>query len=769
VLAFIARRLDGIGALVIATSSSSGRVPDLGDAFREVHLGRLDESAAHQLLAHVAPDLDQQQCEWVIAQSAGNPLALVELAKEPTSCEVRPTNPLCLTLTLSPALERAFTRRWEELPDVSRDAVLVAALDADASLQEILAATARLQGQDVTTVALETPRLLGLLSFDETHVRFRHPLVRTAIAQKESVSRTQAAHRALGAVVTVNSHRRAWHRALGCAAHDDAIAAELEATTADSLHRGDTPAAILALERAAQLSTAPTERGRRILLAARHAFRLGRADWATRQLSTAIRGELSDFDRVRAQLLREDIEGAVSSDSNEVIQLCRVASQAAAAGETELAFEIARAAGRRRCAAPVNARARFELNSLARALARGPGDARALPVLALAEPIEHGRAVLSALSEIEGDDGLDADALNAYAAAARAVGNYSCALRLLDRAESAFRSRGLSGMLARTLGRAVELRLELGEWQHAAAALRESAALSSPSTSAGYSSQALVTAAKAVALRGDTAGALELVCEMEHSPAARSGSSYLARAQIVRGIAYLSSGHHLDAYLALARVFDLRDPSHHFREEFGALAYLAEAASRSGKQDPARDVVERMQLVADRSGAPLLTTHLCYARAVLASDDTAESLFLAGLASDASSAPWPRARLQLAYGRWLRRQQRVTQSRGPLQASLETLHAIGATRWAEEARDELAASGARVEEGRIAPAHGFLSAQESKIAQLVALGLSNREIGQQLYLSPRTVSSHLYRIFPKLGISTRGQIAARLDEQNAIA
>jgi DNA-binding CsgD family transcriptional regulator len=759
VLAFVARRLDGAPVVVVATSSVSA-LADLRDVFREVRVNRLDDAAAYQLLSRVAPDLDPEQREWVMRHALGNPLALVEVAQAAPPSGTRQTNPLRSTLSLTPALERAFARGWDQLSDASRDAVLVAALDPDASLQEILAAAAKLIGHRVTTEVLEAPQSLGLLNFDETRVRFSHPLVTMAIVQKESVSRTHAAHEALGEVIAVNTYRRAWHRALGSPTHDDSIAAELEATTSDSLQGSEARAAIMALERAAQLSSAASERGRRVLLATRHAFALGDVETATRLLGAASNGELSEFDHARAELMREALEGVFTPDSNRVIQLCDIAQRAAEAGETDLALDAAFVASRLRCAGPLSARARADLTAVARILARDSRDARAVAVLALADPIGNGAAVLLALEGIDDIAGIDGDALSAYAVAARAVGNYPVALSLFERAEIPLQAAGLVGPLARNLCVTADLRLDLGEWQGATDALNEFAILSAMSISASHRAAALATTAKSAALRGDTAAALELVSQTEHSPAARSGSRFLAQAQIVRGIAYVSMGNHVDAYLALARVFESTDPSHHFREQFGAITYLAEAAVRSGRQDHARAVAERMQVIADISGAPLLAMHLSYARAVLAPDDTAEQHFLAGLACDATHAPWPRARLQLAYGRWLRRQQQVTESRAPLQAALEAFQRIGAKRWTEEALDELGASGVHVEERAEGSTPNLLSAQESNIARLVAQGLSNREIAQQLYLSPRTVSSHLYRIFPKLGITTRGQLAA---------
>ena len=161
--------------------------------------------------------------------------------------------------------------------------------------------------------------------------------------------------------------------------------------------------------------------------------------------------------------------------------------------------------------------------------------------------------------------------------------------------------------------------------------------------------------------------------------------------------------------------------------------------------------------------APLLHVQLSYARAVLADDTEAEKLYLAALSQNLARWPWVRARLELAYGRWLRRQRRVAESRQPLRSAQITFDLIGARSWAAQARSELRAAGERVQ-AQEPTAQDMLSAQELQIARLAGEGLSNREIGERLYLSPRTVGSHLYRIFPKLEITSRAQLAARIGQ-----
>ena len=153
---------------------------------------------------------------------------------------------------------------------------------------------------------------------------------------------------------------------------------------------------------------------------------------------------------------------------------------------------------------------------------------------------------------------------------------------------------------------------------------------------------------------------------------------------------------------------------------------------------------------------------MLFARPVLADAAAAEPLYLAGLNQDLTRWPWVRARIQFAYGCWLRRQRRGSESREPLRLALATFDLIGAATWAALARSELRAAGERIEPPSISSPTALLSTQELQVAQLAAKGLSNKDIGEQLFLSPRTVASHLYRIFPKLGIRSRSQLARLL-------
>jgi ATP/maltotriose-dependent transcriptional regulator MalT len=323
------------------------------------------------------------------------------------------------------------------------------------------------------------------------------------------------------------------------------------------------------------------------------------------------------------------------------------------------------------------------------------------------------------------------------------------------------RDQGRLGSLSHVLGVHSSVRLDLGDLTRAAATAEEGAALADETGQPIWSTGTLVCEARAAGLRGDLDRALALAAEAEHAAGTRRLNDFLACAELARGYAYAGAGRYDDAYVALRRVFDPDDPSFHQRERFAGVMFLAEAAAHAGTSGDARSVIAELEAVAMVTPSPLLHVQLLYARAVLADDADAETRYLAALGEDLTRWPWVRARLELAYGAWLRRQRRVGESRAPLRSARATLELLGARGWAEQARTELRAAGERgTPRGNAAD---VLSPQELEIARLAAEGLSNREIGQRLYLSHRTVGSHLYRIFPKLDVTSRAQLASRLD------
>jgi ATP/maltotriose-dependent transcriptional regulator MalT len=265
------------------------------------------------------------------------------------------------------------------------------------------------------------------------------------------------------------------------------------------------------------------------------------------------------------------------------------------------------------------------------------------------------------------------------------------------------------------------------------------------------------------AFRGEPAVVSDLTARVERMMLPVGGAEPLALVQYVRGLLALGQGRHADAYAQLRRLYEPGDPARDQRISVGALGDMAEAAVRSGHRDHALALVKQFAPIAGRTPGPGNFWSLDYARALLAEDERAEAAYREVLGRDLSAWPFMRARLQLAFGEWLRRQRRVAESRTQLRVAKDALDALGAIPWSERARRELRASG-ETSHRRPPGTVDQLTPQELQIVQLAAEGLSNREIGQRLYLSHRTVESHLYRVFPKLGITSRAQLGNALGD-----
>ncbi len=209
------------------------------------------------------------------------------------------------------------------------------------------------------------------------------------------------------------------------------------------------------------------------------------------------------------------------------------------------------------------------------------------------------------------------------------------------------------------------------------------------------------------------------------------------------------------------RPFDPADSAYHPVIASWLIADLAEAAVHTDRLDAARMRAAQVEVMAGPHPGAWIALVLGYARALVAGPSEAGERFEQALASDLARWPFQRARIQLAYGQWLRRQRRVAESRDVLRAARDIFDALGCEPWSEQARRELRASGERSRR-RVPAARSADGAQELQIARLAAEGLSNRDIGQRLYLSHRTISTHQYRVFPKLGITSRGELAAVL-------
>jgi ATP/maltotriose-dependent transcriptional regulator MalT len=262
-------------------------------------------------------------------------------------------------------------------------------------------------------------------------------------------------------------------------------------------------------------------------------------------------------------------------------------------------------------------------------------------------------------------------------------------------------------------------------------------------------------------MRGDERAAEQAAAQAERVAMSAGANITVAFAQFGRVVAALGSGRHADAYNFAERLFDPADSAYHPVISSWLIGDLAEAALHLDRVEEARARVEQVEAEAGESPCSWIALGLNHARALLADDPEAEERFRAALCADFARWPFQRARAQLAFGQWLRRRRRIADSRDLLRAARDAFDALGCQAWGDQARRELRASG-ESSRRRVPEARDQLTAQELQIAQLAAKGLSNREIGQKLFVSPRTVSTHLYRTYPKLGISARGELASAL-------
>jgi DNA-binding CsgD family transcriptional regulator len=300
-----------------------------------------------------------------------------------------------------------------------------------------------------------------------------------------------------------------------------------------------------------------------------------------------------------------------------------------------------------------------------------------------------------------------------------------------------------------------------GGWGAAAAAGAEAARWARDSRQPQYGLTGELIAALAAALRGGE-HVDAMLAAPERTLVAMKAGPLLAPAHLARGAWALGDGRHEEAFGHLWPVFDENAPAFHRFMRWPALLDLVEAGRRGEHAERVAVVMGELEEIAERSRPPILRTALTCARPLTAPDGEAESLFLAALRQNLTGYPFFQARTLLSFGRWLRTQRRSAESRAPLREAIDLFDALGATRWSDRTRQQLRATGEKIGP-RTADARDHLTPQELQIAQLAAAGLSNREIGDRLFLSHRTIGSHLYRIFPKLGITARAQLRDALD------
>jgi DNA-binding CsgD family transcriptional regulator len=752
VLAFIARRVQSEPIVLLMGGRDNPKTP-IDVVVPELRIDPLDEIASIALLQARNPDLPIAVRDRVLRESAGNPLALVELPKTVGS-EAPDDGLLDAHLPLTTRLERAFASRVFDLPPPSRQLLLIAAMDDVSNLAEIMSAAKLIGGAELSLETLAKPISAGLVELDGVELRFRHPLVRSAIHSLSNIAERVAAHTALARVLEDDPDRRIWHQAAATIGPDETVAEELESAAARAQQRGDIRIAIKALDRAAEVSNETSRRARCLVQAADLAFDIGGPSAAIGLLQKAEGLDLAPRDRVRLKWLSEAIAGSPSCGQ----ALVEIADNIQSDADVDLVLDVlsspaTRSRWRVWWTDPDKQLLDRVIAAVEAARKTVTDDLRFLVIVAFASPIDRGAFVIERLHRLSNHRSSDAQAALWLGLAAFQVGDFDFAMRFLSSAAAGSRSAGSLAVLAQILVKRAWSSIYLADRNTAIADAAEGERLAGETEQPIWIAIARTAAAMSAALRGEHEVAERLAVQASALPFGPVPSDV----QIARGTNALAAGNYDDAYRHFRRMFDPADTAYRAMRHCLHIGDLAEAAMKSDRRDEAKVVLAEMEPLAQRTPSPQFHASLHYARALLADDTEAESLFQTALAAEVVRSPFLRARLHLAFGTWLRRARRPKDARLSLQSAMETFDSLGTWPWSERARQELRAAGVAIEQPT-PELREQLTPQELQIALMAAEGLANREIGQKLYLSHRTVESHLYRIFPKLNITSRHQL-----------
>ena len=776
VLGFVARRLLAESvALVFAVRDPAEQRQLVG--LPELHLEGLPDEDARALLATVIPGrIDERVRDRIVAETRGNPLALLELPRGLSTAQLAGGFglPEPLPLSLSGRIEESFLRRLEELPHETRRLLLVAAAEPVGDPALMWRAATRL---GVAGPALEPASRTGMLDVG-AQVRFRHPLVRSAVYRSASELERQLVHRALADATdgALEPDRRAWHRAQATRGPNEDVAVELERSAGRAQARGGLAAAAAFLARAADLTTDASRRAERMLAAAQVSLQAGAFDAALGLLAAAQAGPLDELGRARVDLLQAEVAYAQNRGSAAPLLLLRAARRLETldvrlSRDTYLdAWGAALFAGR--------LASDGGLLEVSRAVGTAPGagdPARPCDLLldgfalvftegrAAASPVLRRAATGFAGSEVSVEEVLRWGWL--ATAAAVYLWDFDTCLAVATRGVELARDSGALEVLAvsvNVLGQAVAL---CGDFVTAALLIAEADAVREATGTRVGPYGALVLAA----LRGHESEASELIgATIKDATAGGQGTAvqyaHWANAVVMNGL-----GHYDEA---LAAAIEASDDTPELFVSMWSLSELIEAACRTQNTELAARGLQRLGEHARASDADWALGLDARARALLSESEAAEGLYREAIDRLGRTRLRPElARGRLLFGEWLRRAGRRVDAREQLQAAHDAFVSMGVDAFAERARHELLATGAKVRK-RTPGARDELTPQEQLIARLAREGRTNPQIGAELYLSPRTVEWHLNKVFTKLGISSRRDldgVLPRLEREAAPA
>ena len=719
-------------ALRTAFGLAAGPVPDrflvglavlglLSETARERPLvcvveGLAEDDARELLESVLTGPLDARVRDRVIAETRGNPLALLELPRGLTPAQLTGGFGVSSAVPLDGRIEESFSRQLETLPAQTRRLVQLAAADPSGDPVLVWRAAGLLAiGAGAAGPAVEA----GLAEFG-ARVRFRHPLVRSAAYRSASLQTRQELHGALAEATdpAADPDRRAWHRAQAAPGPDEDVAAELEQCAGRARRRGGLVAAAAFLERSAGLTLDPARRAQRALAAAQAKHRAGVLDAALGLLAMAQAGPLDELQRARGDLLRAQIAFASSHGRDAPPLMLSAARQLEAldiglARETYLeAFTAALFVGRLSPA----------VGEVARAVRTAPA------------PLAPARAPDLLL------DGLALLVTEGYAAGTPA----------LRRALLAFRSQDISAEEGLSwlwlAGRAAMAVWDDETWH--------------------------ILASRHVKLARDAGALGELPLAIRsrmllhaHAGELQQGAALIAEAQAVAD----ATGSQLGPYGALGiAAFRGREAeaTELIQASIGVLGWslteLVEAAVRSSQPARASAALQRLSETTRASGTDWALGTEARSRALLSEGQTAEKCYREAIERLGRTRMRPAvARAHLLYGEWLRRENRRRDARAELRTAHGLFTTMGIEAFAERSRRELLATGDTVRK-RTVEAVSELTAQEAHIARLAVDGHTNVEIGAQLFLSTRTVEWHLGKVYAKLGVGSRRELRQAL-------
>ncbi|WP_250009270.1 LuxR family transcriptional regulator [Actinoplanes sp. M2I2] len=771
VVDFVSRRLTQAPVLLVATLRPQSRPgPALtAPEVTRVSLAPLSEPESAELVRQLAPDLTERARRRVVDEAGGNPLALNEfsLVLADTLADTRQGDSLPARLATSRRLENAFTGDLAGLPAASRRLLLVAAAgDETTSLPELLAAAAALGVTPADAEPLERNRLI---SVQRDRLTFSHSLVRSAVYGAASSSERAAAHREL-AGVTLDPVRAAWHRASALMERDEAVAAELVAAAELARRRAALPEAASALRRAADLSPDPDDRVHRMALAAEMTRQAGQAEECAAMLAEAIPQARRAEDAVMLAVTENLLGLTTGLPIRSVDDVLALSGSLAAPTVQEVLFQrntlLAAVAGRvDALGADPDVRARVR-DAVADLLAVDDSWPQQV-VMAWADPVAAApriRPQLPALFELlsgfamaGGQERIPGgnQYLHVFGRVAEALHDLTAARRSWEQYYLFHQQQGGAAEVATALQGRATARLMTGDLIGARADGEQGIELGTVSRSPRSAAAAAAVAALACAFLGDTGRATELIRYADETSDHQPHALITSRARWAAGLVAMAEGRHSDAW------FELLEVAAHPTTAMWAVADLAEAGTRSGHLTAARELVAEAARRAEAFDAPIVWAVVHRAQAMLGDGPGAEDHHRRSIEqAEAAGAGLERARSELAYGEWLRRQRRIAEAREYLGSALRGFQRLSAEALVQRAAGELrAAGGASVTQRMPVPdAEASLTPQERQIVQLAATGLSNREIADQLFLSHRTVGVHLYKAYPKLGVSNRAQL-----------